>query len=655
MNTLFAWAFDPMAAPGLVTAGAAFAVMSSVRRDSATGRPVVIGVAILLALRYLCWRVVSTLPPPALSFQFVFAVSFLVVEVLALLGGMLSMTFLMKTRDRRREADEKQGWHETAPAVPLVDVLICTYNEEPSILERTIIGALAQTYPNCRVWLLDDGRRAAVAALCGALGCGYLTRADNKHAKAGNINAAIERLNEMDVRPDFVAILDADFVPFPKFVERAMALHRELDVGIVQTPQHFVNPDPIQTNLNLAAHWPDEQRFFFDVVMASKDAWGAAFCCGTSSIIRFEPLLRIGGFPTDSVTEDFLLSLRLKEIGYSTVYLNEALSLGLAPEGLKEYLTQRGRWCLGFMQIFRGKSGPFSRCSNLRMLDRVVLVENFLSWSMGYVMRVYGLFAPLFFLAFGIKIVSADVGETLSHFLPFFIWHTAAMSWISSGRLLPVVSDVAQLIAAPTIIKAVLVGLFGRRDQKFAVTAKGGDRSRRFIEWSLLRLCAGMLIVTLGAVGLYFRESNSNVNVYGGLALAWCWYDIVVLTLASFVCVERPRHRTAERYETSETVCVATIAGRETRQLQNVSINGARVRGATTRAMGESIELDFGETPIKAKVVRVGTDFFAVAFEHSLATRIAMTRHFYAAGYYKTFEATHPLAIAKAIAARVFA
>ena len=59
------------------------------------------------------------------------------------------------------------------------------------------------------------------------------------------------------------------------------------------------------------------------------------------------PYKRIGGFPTDSVTEDYLLTLRLREKGIRTIYLNEVLSLGLAPEGLKEYYGQRSRWCLG--------------------------------------------------------------------------------------------------------------------------------------------------------------------------------------------------------------------------------------------------------------------------------------------------------------------
>ena len=653
------WAAESMLAPGLVTAGAAVAVIAGLDvaglGRAGIGRQIVIAVAMAFAARYLWWRLFCTLPPLSWSFESVVAIVFLAIETTAMLGGMLSMALLMKTRDRRKQADATQGWHDCALATPLVDVLICTFNEEATILERTIVGALAQTYPNFRVWLLDDGRRPEIAALCGALGCFYLTREDNRHAKAGNINAAIRTLATLNLRPDFVAILDADFVPFPKFIERSMALHKARDVGIVQTPQHFINPDPIQTNLNLAALWPDEQRFFFDTVMASKDAWDQAFCCGTSSIIRFEPLVSIGGFPTDSVTEDFLLSLRFREAGYSTVYLNEPLSLGLAPEGLREYLTQRGRWCLGFMQITRGKSGPFSRSANLNLMDRIVLVENFLAWSAGYIMRIAGLFAPPLFLLCGVKVVAADMGDTLFYFLPFFVWHTAAMSWISAGRLMPILSDIAQLIAAPTIIKAVFVGLFGVRDQKFAVTAKGGDRSRRLVEWGLLKLYAGMLIITLAGVAFYFRPGNLRIDAYGGLALGWCWYNIVILTLACFVCVERPRYRMAERYATSESVWVVNGGKRKAHQLENISINGAQFHGASMSRLGDMIGIEIGGTLIPAKVVRIGPDLLAVAFAHTVATRVAMTRHFYASGYYKAFAATDPLAIGKALAARVFA
>ena len=43
------------------------------------------------------------------------------------------------------------------------------------------------------VYILDDGRRAGVPGIRRECGAGYLTRTDNAHAKAGNINAALKK------------------------------------------------------------------------------------------------------------------------------------------------------------------------------------------------------------------------------------------------------------------------------------------------------------------------------------------------------------------------------------------------------------------------------------------------------------------------------
>src|SRR3546814_18147839 len=86
-------------------------------------------------------------------------------------------------------------------------------------------------------------------------------------------------------------------------------------VEVVQTPQHFLNPDPMQQRNKGHLDLPDEQRYFFDTLLPAKDGWGTAFSCGTSSVVRTGALARIGGFPTASITEDMLLSLRMKEHG----------------------------------------------------------------------------------------------------------------------------------------------------------------------------------------------------------------------------------------------------------------------------------------------------------------------------------------------------
>jgi len=332
--------------PSLLLVLFAVAIFPWLNRDRVSVRLVVGGICLLITWRYLIWRIGETLPPFGLTADFVIGIIFLTLESLYIVGTTASWIFLTRIRSRSSDADRNLPWLEALPRKPRIDVLICTYNEDEKILERTIVGAQALQYENFHIWICDDGRRPWLETLCRRLQCGYLTRPDNAHAKAGNINSALRYLATLPEPPDFISILDADFVPQLQFLQRTLALMKDESVGVVQTPQHFFNSDPIQSNLAIADVWPDEQRFFFDVVMASKDAWGGAFCCGTSSLIRFDPLMKIGGFPTDSVTEDYLLTLRLKGQGFKTIYLNEQLSLGLAPEGLKEYVTQRSRWCL---------------------------------------------------------------------------------------------------------------------------------------------------------------------------------------------------------------------------------------------------------------------------------------------------------------------
>ena len=641
-------------APGLVALGASLALTPWLRRDRNAARTFMACVTLALMARYFIWRASGTLPEPGLTFDFALGALFFAAETSWLAAGALSLFFLSRTRERTSEVEANTAWLQSHPA-PLVDVFICTYNEEEAILERTIIGATGLDYPNARVWVLDDGRRPWLEDLAGRLGCGYLTRPNNLHAKAGNINHAIAHVRGLPDPPEFISILDADFVPMPNFLSRALCLFHDASVGVVQTPQHFINPDPIQVNLAAAHVWPDEQRFFFDVVLASKDAWGAAFCCGTSSVIRFAPLVAIGGFPTNSVTEDYLLTLRLKEAGFTTAYLNEALTLGLAPEGLKEYITQRGRWCLGFMQIVRGRSGPFSRSSNLELLDRLSLVDSLLGWVAVYSAKMLGLIVPTIYLLFGIKAIDAGLTDFLNYFLPFFVWHAVTMSWISGGRSLLIMSDVAQFVAAPAVLKAAFTGLTKPQGHKFKVTAKGGNRGRRFIEWPLLKIYAAALCLTLAGITYAFVFNvRGDVAVFGDLALAWSWYNAVVLIIVCFVCVEQPRRRRAERFAANEPMGIETDGLSRIFRLADISISGARLYGRAPAPLGGHVHCTLQGRSVGATVARVMPQSFAIEFDEAFDARISMIRHFYSGNYVKAIAEVAPAGVGRAVAARLF-
>jgi cellulose synthase (UDP-forming) len=433
-----------------------------------------------------------------------------------------------------------------------------------------------------------------------------------------------------------------------------MTLFRNPAIGVVQTPQHFVNPDPIQINLGAAKFWPDEQRYFFEVVLPSKDAWSAAFCCGTSSIIRLRPLLEIGGFPTDSVTEDYLLTLRLKERGLSTAYLNEPLTFGLAPEGLKEYIVQRSRWCLGFMQIARGRSGPFSLRSPLAFIDRLSLVEVFLNWTVVNLTRLVGLACPIIALAFDVRPFQASFADLAVRFLPYFLWSGLSMNWLSKGRVVPILSDVSHLIVAPQILKAAFAGLVRPQGRKFQVTAKGGDRTRWFVEWGVMRPFALLIACSMAAIAIAFYANPRGEAIRNlGPALAWTWYNLIVLTVLCFVCVERPRMRASERFACNEIVRVRLPAGDRTAQLADLSITGARVIGKPPYGLGEPIELELAGVRVAAKIVRIEPDSYAVAFARTFETRVAIIRLFYAGRHLRPLDRIQILRVGASVLRRV--
>jgi cellulose synthase (UDP-forming) len=389
--------------------------------------------------------------------------------------------------------------------------------------------------------------------------------------------------------------------------------------------------------------------------MPAKDAWGCAFCCGTSSLIRHDALMRIGGVPTDSVTEDYLLTLRLKEIGFATVYLNEPLSYGLAPEGLKEYATQRGRWCLGFMQIVRGPSGPFSRGRRLAFIDRLSLIEAFLNWTFVYLYKVAGIIVPILFLLLDIRAVDVSLTDMLAVFLPYYVVQSLTMSWVSHGRVAPIMTDVAQLLTAPPALKAALVGLFGRREQKFSVTAKGGSRDRRFVEWPLLRFYATLLVLAVLSVLVAFTFSDRHVPVgHGTMALVWSWYNIAVLVIACIVCIEQPRLRRSGRFPMQATATVFAGGRRQSCNLRDLSVTGAQLAGEAPGPTGTALIVAMGNDRLLATVVRVTDDAFAVRFENSLKARVAIVRRIYSAVHQRAIRQVQSTRVVRAVVQRLF-
>jgi cellulose synthase (UDP-forming) len=589
--------------PGLFTGGLGLVLAPWLDRKVTWHRLILYALAVFFSLRYLVWRFSETLAPLGWTWDALASWSFALIEGATIISSISAFTILARFRERSVEASQNLAWYDPSP--PSVAVLIATYNEEWAVLERTIAGALASDYPRFTVHVLDDGRREWLGERCRALGVEHITRPDNYHGKAGNINHTLMLFRQRGTVPDFVAVLDADFVPHSDFLSRSLALFHDETVGLVQTPQHFFNPDPIQHNLGISRSYPDEQRFFFDYMQPSRDAWGIAVCCGTSSIVRWSALDAIGDFPTASVTEDYLLTSMLKLKGFSTVYLNEALSEGLAPEGLKEYITQRARWCLGLMQIVRSEAGPFSR-QRLRFRDRWSILDSCVYWLTTFPFKIACIVYPLLYWFFGVIVVDARIDDIISNFVPYYLATMVFLNFVSIGLFLPILNDISQLVGAWEISRGAVTGLLRPKGHAFKVTMKGGDRTKVVIQWSIMRRF--VLLFAATAVGLvigltfeYAFEARAGEGKI--VILFWTLYNLLVLAGACLVCVELPRSGSILRVR-PEQVSVSLNGRERLAWLADINFEAVRVRGIEV-ASGTAFSLNIPEVGLVPAIAGV--------------------------------------------------
>ncbi len=114
--------------------------------------------------------------------------------------AMLLLNYLQTVWLLKREIvpplDDMSTW-------PTVDIYIPSYNEPLEVVRDNVLAAQCIDYPadKMKIYLLDDGKRSEFAVFAADVGAGYITRNDNKHAKAGNLNHAMTLTHgELDLR-----------------------------------------------------------------------------------------------------------------------------------------------------------------------------------------------------------------------------------------------------------------------------------------------------------------------------------------------------------------------------------------------------------------------------------------------------------------------
>lgn len=506
------------------------------------------------SLRYLYWRVTQTLGFES-WFDAAFGYGLLMAELYALLTLFLSY-FQSAWPLQRKPAfmpKDISTW-------PTVDIFIPTYNEPLSVVRQTAVAAKLLDWPadKLNIYVLDDGRRDELREFCEKTGVGYITRPDNKHAKAGNINAALEKTSG-----EFVAVFDCDHIPTRSFLQIVMGWFlKDPKLAMLQTPHVFFSPDPMEQNLDVFNRVPNEGQLFYGLTQDSNDLWNATFFCGSCAVIRREHIMQVGGMAVESVTEDALTALKMNSIGLNTAYLALPLAAGLATETLSRHIGQRIRWGRGMAQIMRNHNPLVVK--GLKLSQRICYLSASLHFFYGLPRLVF-LTAPLAYLFFGAQVFQAAPLMILAYVFPHIL-HAQLTNLHIQGRFRHSFwNEVYESVLAWYLMRPTLATLINPDKATFNVTAKGGIKNESYFDWVLARPYIILLLLNLAGVIvgfwlIYASGGNQSLLYTAAFNLVWTIHNVVICGASVAVAGEQKQLRNSPRvnFEIPATLALPT-------------------------------------------------------------------------------------------------
>ncbi|AGL17089.1 glycosyltransferase family 2 protein [Actinoplanes sp. N902-109] len=426
----------------------------------------------------------------------------------------LAMWWTVLVHSPHPDPPEVYAWRRrllTGDLKPTIDVFITVYGEPLEIVLVTVRAARDMTVEH-KTWILDDGDSDEVCAAAEREGVGYLRRKEHLHAKAGNINAALRRTDG-----EFVVILDADHVPSPDFLVRALPHMQDRGVAFVQTPQAF----PSARGL-VAEGSSESQKIFYELVLPGRNYFNAVFCVGTNVIFRRLALEQIGGMYIASNSEDIWTSIELHRRGWRSWFIPEVLCRGLAPDSLLSYFKQQFRWAYGAFEVML--RGGLFRTKGLSVDQRF----QYSLAGVNYLLSLAALVLmclPAVYLLFGLSPIRSDISTWLVHYAPFYLL-IMLVTIMQLGGFKPS-AIVTSIAAAPVHVKALVMAIF-KRKVRWTVT-NAGPRGLPGVELVLPHVALLLLNLVAVAVGLSMLPLRGTDVPAVGLSIGWALIYVVVL------------------------------------------------------------------------------------------------------------------------------
>ncbi|MBM7435309.1 glycosyltransferase family 2 protein [Leuconostoc rapi] len=506
--------------------------------------------AIICSIIYIMWRGLFTLPLAQSVPEVIYGLFLWLSEILS-----ITTAFVLIWNKKTFKEPLKPNIIST-DIFPDVDILIATHNESVSLLYKTINACTFLKYPDkhkVHIYLCDDKNRPEMKMLAEKFKIDYISLAANRHAKAGNFNHALQHS-----KSPLIATFDADMIPYsdflmttvPYFFKRYAALARK-KVGFVQTPQSFYNEDIFQHNLYADHVIPNEQDFFSREVNVLNSRHNSAVYTGSNTLFLRTAIEEAGGFPTNTLTEDFQLGAQINSCGYDSISTTEPMASGLTPTDAENIFKQRTRWARGMIQSM--KNLHLLSNKGLSWPQKIIYLNGYLYWW-SFLGRLLFIFAPILFALFDFRVVNTNFWLLLIFWIPGYGLLTFVKHDLSGNITNQRWGEIQELFFAPYLILPVILETIGIKNNQFKVTKKNGTSNKKDVLYAIPHIII-LLLTLVSLIRFNYGKFGSEI-LYGSVITFWLLNNLINAFFAVLLLIGKPR-QTAQTFYVSGVVKIS--------------------------------------------------------------------------------------------------
>jgi len=449
--------------------------------------------------------------------QFVFNI--FIVSAILLTAYTFNFYYLAFLSLRRKDK------HQVASlGTPSVTIQLPIYNEK-YVAARLVDAVCAMDYPKdkMKIMVLDDSDDVTTDILHEQVNrykkdgfdIIHIRRGTRNGYKAGALKYAMNLTNT-----EYIAIFDADFIPQPWFLKKAIPYFAKPNIGLVQCRWGHINENYSAITqaqaLSLDFHFLVEQK-------AKSNSKMYMNFNGTAGIWKRDCIEDAGGWHTSTLVEDLDLSYRAQMNGWKCVFIEDIVVDAELPVQMNAAKRQQFRWAKGAIQCAIKLLGDILVKRNIPFEAKIQAFVQ-LTRHIGYpLLLIQFLTLPILLAAnMNLHVIRFIPALTIATYLAMgpvayliVIYNLWGRSWKQKAKILPFLLIYAAGLSVNNTV-AVFDGIFGKKNEflrtpKYGIISKADDWRDKaynlpFTKTTLLEIFFGIY----GLIGILVAIFSKN-------------------------------------------------------------------------------------------------------------------------------------------------